>query len=186
LVVLFQNGFLGGAQAADHLVERGHRRIAWYGQINEGVHSATRFGGALTTLGRHGLELSSDCRIDALKPGAAAELGRLLAGPGRPTAVLALWGPHLREAAAVVRKLGLAIGRDVELVGWTTVEQYDQSIASHFRGERVPPVVEWSIADMAEMAIDRLASRREHPKQRPVVINIQTRIRPAQENPTCA
>jgi len=175
--VVFQNGFLGGAQAAGYLVEHGHRRIAWYGQINEGVHSATRLGGALTTLGRHGLELSADCRIDALRPGAETELERLLARPDRPTAVLTLWGPHFREAVAVARKLGLAIGRDVELLGWTTVEQYDQTIASHFRGERVPPAVEWSIADMAEMAIDRLASRRENPSQPAVTINIQTKLR---------
>jgi DNA-binding LacI/PurR family transcriptional regulator len=179
--VVFQNGFLGGTQAVEHLINEGHRRIAWFGQVDEGVHSATRFGGAFTALRMHGLGLSADLEINASQPGAAEKLREVLARRDRPTAVVALWQPFFRQAADVVRGLGLTIGREVELVGWSPVEQYDQAIASHFRGERVPPVVEWSIADMAEMAIDRLASRREHPEQPPVAMHIQTKIRPAAE-----
>ena len=177
--VVFQNGFLGGTQAVEHLVAGGHRRIAWFGQVDMGVHSAARFGGASTAMRLRGLELPAGFEIDALSPDAAGKLRALLSRADRPTAVLALWQPCLRAAADVVRSMGLAVGRDVELIGWSPVEQYDQAVAAHFHGARVPPVVEWSIADMAEMAIDRLASRREHPEQPPVTVNVQTRIRPA-------
>jgi len=179
--VVFQNGFLGGTQAVEHLVAAGHRRIAWFGQVDMGVHSTTRFGGAFTALRMHGLGLPAEFEINASSPDGPERLRQLLSRPDRPTAVVALWQPFLRQAADVARGLGLAIGRDVELVGWSSIEQYDQAVASHFRGGRVPPVVEWSIADMAEMAIDRLAARREHPEQPPVTVNIQTRVRPAVE-----
>ncbi|MCX7804249.1 MAG: GntR family transcriptional regulator [Planctomycetota bacterium] len=181
--VVFQNGFLGGTQAVEYLVAQGHSRIAWFGQVNMGVHSAARFGGAFTALRLHGLTLPAEFEIDFAGPDAAGRLRALLDRPDRPTAVLALWQPCLRQAADVARSLRLAIGRDIEQVGWSSVEQYDQAVAAHFRGERVPPVVEWSIADMAEMAVDRLAYRREHPEQPPVTINVQTRVRPAEEQP---
>jgi len=175
--VVFQNGFLGGTQAADYLVARGHRRIAWYGQLTHGVHATTRFGGAYTSLLQHGVPLPQRFQIDSMKPDGAQALRSLLQKPDRPTAVLALWQPNLRQAADIAWELGLEIGKDLELVGWSSEEQYAQAIAAHFSGKRVPPTVVWSLADLAEQAIDRLAIRREHPQQRPVAIYIQTRIR---------
>lgn len=178
--VVFQNGFLGGMQAVEYLVELDRRRIAWFGQVNWGVHSATRFSGAHSAMRMQHLTLEPGFEIDARKPDAEEALARLLRRPDRPDAILALWQPHMRTAAKVARELGLRIGTDLEIVGWTSEEQYDSAVASYFRGERVPPVVQWRIADMAEMAIDRLASRRANPAQPPVTIEIQTRIRPAE------
>jgi len=173
--VVFQDGFQGGAQAVDHLAERGHRRIAWFGQVTEGPHAAARFGGAYSALLRHGLELPAGLRVDVMKPDAVGELRRLLAGPNRPTAVIALWQPNAREAHGVIRELGLA-GK-VELVGWTPTEDYDLAMPRMFPGGPIPAVITWSIDEMVEMAIERLIGRRERPEQPPVTVNIRTRLK---------
>ncbi|HOX06598.1 MAG TPA: GntR family transcriptional regulator, partial [Planctomycetota bacterium] len=173
--VVFQNGFQGGAQAIDYLVGRGHRRIAWYGQITLGPHSAARFGGAYTAMLQHGLDLPSECRVDVMKPGAQADLRRLLARPDRPSAVAALWQPNAREAHEIIRDMGLA--GEVELVGWTPAEDYEEAMPRMFAGGPMPAVITWSLAEMVEVAIERLENRRLNPNRPPVTINIQTKLR---------
>jgi DNA-binding LacI/PurR family transcriptional regulator len=175
--VVFQNGFHGARQAVDHLVSLGHRRIAWYGQVAPGPHAAARLGGAYSALIRHGLDLPAELRVDAMQPEAPARLRQLLARPDRPTAILALWQPNASEAAAAVRGAGLELGRNVDLVGWVTAERYDRAMSEFRANGAVPAMVTWRVAEMAEMAIGRLCSRRERPAEAPVIVNIRTSLR---------
>ena len=172
---IFQNGFQGGGLAMDYLVGRGHRRIAWYGQVTKGPHAAARLGGAYTALLRHGLDLPAELRVETGNPEALAALRRLLARPDRPTGVVALWQPDAREAHEVIRELGL-VGK-VELVAWAMAEGCEQGMPAMFPGGPMPAMITWSLAEMVEMAIERLVSRRENPSQPAVTINIQTKLR---------
>jgi LacI family transcriptional regulator len=173
---VLQDGFLGGYLSAQHLVRKGHRRIAWVGQITESVHGMTRFGGAINGLRQAGIQLERDMVVELPEGSPSAAPRRLLERPDRPTAVLALWQGRCQETVRAARELGLAPGRDVEVVGWCSEEEYAGSYAAGFPDGCVPPTVTWSMATLAKTAVARLAERRERPSLPPVRINIETRL----------
>jgi hypothetical protein len=72
--------------------------------------------------------------------------------------------------------LGLVVGRDFEMVGWCTEEEY-ADFCSWFPPGLVPAAVTWSIARMAEAAVARLKQRRMEPKLAPAMIRIPTAMR---------
>ena len=177
---VIQDGFRGGLLAAKHLAGRGHRRIGWLGPVSESIHSMTRFGGATSGLRRSGLELPPELQADtAGGPGFEAARA-LLSRPDRPTGLLALWRDMALDAAKAARELGLALGKDLELVGWCPEELYDQDFAERFRDQPVPAAVVWSIATLAETAVTRLTERRANPQLPPIGITVQTRLRLAE------
>ena len=176
LDVVVQDNFGGGAAAAGHLVKGGHRRIAWFGPVGESRHSRERYGGAAAALKSEGLEFSHQDEA-ALEPAPAEAARRLLAGRGRPTGVLALWRPAAAALLQAAGELGLAAGRDFEMVGWCAAELYRKGFLDLFDGKPAAPAVVWSTAVMADAAIDRLAERRARPDMAVVQIRIPTRLR---------
>jgi len=173
---VLQDGFLGGYQAARHLASRGHKRIAWAGQITESAHGMLRFGGAVNGLREAGLAFEPDMILELPEGSPSDAVARLLARPDRPTAVLALWQRRSVEAVAAVRELGLVPGKDVEVVGWCSAEEYAGGYAADFPEGAVPPTVTWSMATLARTAVARLAERRERPELPPMRIHIETRL----------
>jgi LacI family transcriptional regulator len=172
-----QDNHNGGAMAAAHLAGKGHRRVGWFGPLAATFHSRERFGGAMAGLAQAGLDMPPELRIEVGSLAEAPEKARaLLSTPGRPTAVLALWTEMAGALAAAARGLGLAIGRDLDIVGWSQEELH----ASYYRltmGDGpLPPAVVWSVAAMAETAVARLAERRANPDMPVVQIRIPTRL----------
>lgn len=177
-----QDGFRGGMKAAAYLAGRGHRRIAWFGPRIAGRHVqiAERFGGAAAGLARAGLSLPDELRIESdsddvgeLTEQAAATLSR----PDRPTGVLALYLSRAVAAVRAAERLGLVLGRDVEIVGWVTEEVYEGSYRQMFRNGAAPPTMTWSLAAMAEAAVRRLEERRENHGAPTACIEIPARLR---------
>ena len=173
---VLQDGFLGGYQAARHLVSRGHRRIAWAGQVSESAHGMLRFGGAVNGLREAGMAFDPDMILELPEGAPCAAVRRLLERPDRPTAVLALWQRRCVETITAARELGLVPGRDVEVVGWCSEEEYAGGYAADFPEGAVPPTVVWSMATLARTTVARLAERRERPELPPMRINIETRL----------
>jgi DNA-binding LacI/PurR family transcriptional regulator len=174
---VMQDGQQGGLQAAAHLAGRGHRRTAWFGPLTDSGHSLDRFGGALLGLRRAGLPAPEEHPAEVEGGELLERARRLLAGPNRPTGVFALWQGCAWALARAAAELGLALGKDIEMVGWCREEEYEESYAPRFRPGPVPPTIVWSAAAMAEAALDRISLRRADPTRPTLRIKIPTRLR---------
>lgn len=113
------DGAAGTALAVDHLVARGHRRIAFLGWPADGAGGDERRDGWRAALLRHGLDPADDLVAPADDPGAgAAELAPLLAAGGAPTAVVCASDTLAVGALAAVTDAGATPGRDVAVTGF--------------------------------------------------------------------
>jgi LacI family transcriptional regulator len=179
---VIQDNFSGALQAAEHLVARGHKRIGWAGPAIESIQAVERWGGAVAGLARRGLEIPPELVASNVSMRNIEAAQALLAWPDRPTAVIALWANVATAVARAAANLGLELGRDLELVGWATEEEFE-SYRDFFPHGRAPATVTWRIETLAETALARLAERRTHPHLPPARINVETRLRPADERP---
>jgi DNA-binding LacI/PurR family transcriptional regulator len=180
-----QDGFGGGFLAAQYLLERGHRDLLWLGRITNSIHSEARWGGASAACMEAAARLEFDentlfRREQGVKNYAAA-IRKSLSRPGRPKAVLALWRTMCLGVVKACEELGLVIGKDIDVVGWCPEEQYGSAFLPSCPEGMVPPVISWSIAEMAEAALARLAERRSNEGTPPTRVNIGTRLRLPQE-----
>lgn len=166
--IVIQDGFVGSVLAAGWLAARGHKRVGWIGPKVSGgsLQVLDRFCGATGGLARAGASLAPEATVEAAlgDPNAALEQAlALLSRKKRPTAVLALWQEMSMALATAARQLGLVIGRDFEMVGWSTHEEHRAGFMKDAPAKARPPMVVWSIADMAATAVNRLMQRRAEP-----------------------
>jgi DNA-binding LacI/PurR family transcriptional regulator len=176
-----QNNFGGAVAAAEYLVGRGHRRVGWYGMISPTIQSRERWGGALAGLRDGGAGLAPGHTVDSTTPDARQRLREVLASPERPTALLSLWWDGAADAARVAVEAGLALGRDLEIVSWCPEEQLPEFRAA-LPGGRLPAAMVWSLQQLADAALARLADRRDRPEMPPARICVETRLRPAERD----
>lgn len=186
---VLQDGFMGGLQAGNHLVNQGHTRIGWIGpELAAGIPQVLeRFSGAHAALLPKGLAFARQIEAPLGEPEAARKAAvALLRGKNRPTAVLALWQDMSRAVARAAAELRLSIGQDFEMVGWCTEEEYASFYVPLFPTGAAPPAVVWSIARMADAAVARLKQRRAEPELAPLFLRVPTRLRSnEQEKPSC-
>jgi LacI family transcriptional regulator len=178
---VLQDNYGGAFLAAKHLADLGHKKIAWLGPVGETGHSRARFGGAMAALAAAGVELPPERRIHANDANAREKARELLSGPDRPTAILSLWRGESLLLAAEAAAQGLVLGRDLDIVGWSTAEDYADYRRSAAEHGPVPPVVTWSVEHMARMAMSRLAERRRDPELPPVRISVPVELRTSKE-----
>lgn len=121
----------GGRIAATHLVELGHRRVVFLGdppRPSLGVRSSSfRCTGVEEVLAEHGLELRT-AHIGELQQARreARELAEtLLAGPDRPSAVVAANDTLAFGVLEAARNLGLSVPGDLSVIGYDDVETAD-------------------------------------------------------------
>jgi LacI family transcriptional regulator len=173
---VLQDNYQGGFLAAQHLIDSGHTEIGWLGDIAESNFSRERIGGALAALASAGLQMPPQFQADAsirdLDERALEFLGR----PRRPRAVLALWTDTVIALAGAAERLGLAFGRDIDVVGWA-IEEYYESYSHRFPGGKLPAMITWRVADLGRAAAARLAERRADPELPFMRINVSTRLR---------
>ena len=118
---------LGVDEAVAHLVAAGHRRIGYIGGPQSISTGRERHDAFIDALGRHGLDVDpglitfGDFRL--ISGTEAAE--RLLAVPDRPTALLAADNLMAEGALMTVRKQGLRVGTDVEIVAFDDIEWFE-------------------------------------------------------------
>ncbi len=109
----------GMGEAIEHLVGLGHRRIAALTGPLARRSGRERLAGLLDGLRAHGLEdraLPIATEHDA--EAAEATVLQILDGSAPPTALLACGLPLLVGAMRAIDRRGLAVGRDLALVGW--------------------------------------------------------------------
>jgi DNA-binding LacI/PurR family transcriptional regulator len=172
---VLQNGHMGGALAAKHLVAKGARRIAWFGMPPGHFHGTDRLGGALAGLAEAGL--TPEIRFVAERPAMEEEARAMLSRPDRPDGVLALWQGYAMAVKRAADSLGLVLGRDLHLVGWCAEEILENFYRPGFGPGPVPPTITWSIRAMAEAAMSRLAERRQTPTLDPMWLKVPVELR---------
>ena len=121
------DGRAGVVQAVDHLVERGHSRIAWLGWQKGSFIGEDRRSGWVDQMHAHGLSTSrlSARGDDTLEFGARAAHALLdVPAAERPTAFVCASDTVAMGVLRTFDGLGLRAGRDVALVG------FDDSIAA--------------------------------------------------------
>lgn len=150
------DGAYGVAQGVDHLVSRGHRRIAYLGWPEGTGFGDERRSGWREAMRRHGLEdeaLSVTCAEDVAEASALA--GRLLARPDAPTAFTC--GSDTYAVAA-----RLAGGTDTGGCPKVEVVGFDDSPAATLMS---PPMssVRQPLAEIARRVVGLLIEQLERP-----------------------
>jgi LacI family transcriptional regulator len=111
--------FRGGQEAVEHLIDLGHRRIAYVGGNLESTPGGERLAGYLDALRKAGIDADPELILPGRfnsDDGRAA--GRLLKGKDRPTAVFAASDAVAFGLYDVCHELGLRIPQDVSVVGF--------------------------------------------------------------------
>jgi DNA-binding LacI/PurR family transcriptional regulator len=175
---IFQDNFGGARLAARHLLDKGHKRIGWLGPVAQTLTAFERFAGARSAL----VERQMDFRpedVVAHEAHTEQPVQALLSRPDRPTAILALWRASALALAKAASRLGLTLGRDLDVVGWSTDESH-QVIRAAMARDAAPgavlPMVLWNTDELAEVVAARMQLHRIEPELRPLHIAIPPRL----------
>jgi DNA-binding LacI/PurR family transcriptional regulator len=179
--VVLQDNYRGGFLAAEHLVARGFRKIAWVGATSQFCHSRERLAGANAALSKYDLRIDEGRCIITGGSDQGDDTLSLLTGKDRPDGILAFGPNGMKAVLDAARKVNLEIGKDLEVIGWTVEECYDLQYRSMFEGGRVPPSVVWSGREMAQRAVDLLAERGQAAGRRAVRACVSTELRVCRE-----
>jgi DNA-binding LacI/PurR family transcriptional regulator len=174
---VLQDNYRGGFQAATHLAAAGAERIGWLGPVGQFRASRERFAGAVAALAAGGRAFEPGAVIDTLAEDGLDRLKRLLSAKNRPDGFCAFWKDAAGKLKAAADELGLAVGTDIQVVGWAVQEFYELEHQSTWGKGQVPPAIVWQAADMAEAALDRLEARRRGLKGNAIRISVPTKLR---------
>jgi LacI family transcriptional regulator len=116
---------VGAARAVTHLVRRGHRRIAFLGDLHDIYTAHERRGGFCDALARAGLDADDAIVRDDLRDSDAAQqaVTELLTSPEAPTALFTSQNLLTIGAVRALHQLGLQ--HDVALVGFDDISLGD-------------------------------------------------------------
>ena len=111
-------------QRVNHLLELGHRRVAYL--ANPGSHQANlaRAEGCRAALARRGLPLDPELAVagDGTLSGGREAAGRLLALPRPPTALFCFNDMMAIGALSALHEAGLRVPQDCSVVGFDDLE----------------------------------------------------------------
>jgi DNA-binding LacI/PurR family transcriptional regulator len=150
--VIINDNELGGELVVQHLLERGHTRIA-YIDAQSGPGASERRAGYLAAMGRHGLE-PAIAGGDFTEDGGYRGGRELLAQPALPTAIFACNDVAAIGAMTALEESGISVPGDVSLVG------YDNTSLAAMRHIALTTVDQPRQA-MGELAVELLQRRRE-------------------------
>lgn len=125
------NDVEGGRLATRHLIDLGHRRIGYIGDIPLAGFNFTagsdRFEGYRQALATAGLDVRPDYHLDGrFGRDVARELARrMLELPERPTAIFASNDTQAMGVLEAARDLGLDVPGDLSVVGYDDIETAD-------------------------------------------------------------
>jgi LacI family transcriptional regulator len=113
----------GTFMATEHLIERGHRRIAFMGRVGGGPVYELRRIGFRRAMAAHGLTVASHWIVDIppTRSGGAEGVRRVLGMPDSPTAAVCYNDVVAFGALGALGEHGLVAGRDLALIGFDGV-----------------------------------------------------------------
>ncbi|HET7768996.1 MAG TPA: LacI family DNA-binding transcriptional regulator [Chloroflexota bacterium] len=159
--VIESDNALGGRLAAEHLLELGHRRIAFLSGPAEHLHTIERLRGAREAASEAGVEL--EVRHGDFGYRSGYEAGRAwfsLPPAERPTAVICANDAMALGALCAAAEAGVRVPADLSVTGYDDIAQARYT---------VPPLttVAQPLDEMAREAIDRLLVRVGPKAERP-------------------
>lgn len=118
-----EDGVLGIRLATQHLIERGHRRIAFIAPPCELMFAVHRMAGFRRTLEESGLALDESLIVagDLTQRNGHELAGDLLERPDRPTAIVACNDLMALGAMAAAQERGLVVGQDIAITGFDDI-----------------------------------------------------------------
>ena len=116
---------LGARRATEHLIERGHRRIAFIGGSNESSARQDRLRGLISILEKYRIPLDPALMVtcSVARSGGYTAIQQVLGGANPPTAVLCYNDEVAFGVMLGLRSCGLEPGRDVAVVGFDDVSE---------------------------------------------------------------
>jgi LacI family transcriptional regulator len=155
------NDVRAGSLAAGHLVELGHKRIAFACGLGDSESKRNRLKGIRKTLAEHGLEITEDLAFHASRGEASRNVDALLnIKRNRPTAVICFNDIVALGVLDALHRHGLVPGRDLSVVGIDDIAE---------ASENVPPLTTVSNrpAEIARTATRLLLQLIENPDEIP-------------------
>jgi LacI family transcriptional regulator len=124
---VFAENTKGARLAIAHLIEMGHRDIAFIGGPEQLLSSRERFQGYYETMREAGLSFRSEWVVygSYLEEAGAAAFRQLWAGPVRPTAIFASADLLAIGVIRAARAVGVRVPDDVSLVGFDDTTNMD-------------------------------------------------------------
>ena len=125
IISVGSTNFRGGQSAARHLVELGHRRVAYLGGRASAECSQARLGGFRSALEAAGVTLPEEYVLstqDFHYEDGIQGSPQLLSLPKRPTAIFAASDELARGAIEAARSVGLSVPDDLSVVGFDDTE----------------------------------------------------------------
>ncbi|MFO8034961.1 MAG: LacI family DNA-binding transcriptional regulator [Candidatus Bipolaricaulota bacterium] len=179
IVEVLVDNYHGAVAAVEHLLNTGHRQVAYINGIPELQASQERLRGYRTALGEHGIPYRSDLVEEGgfSEEGGARAMERLLAAEPQLEAVFAASDMMAIGAIHALRRAGLAVPNDVSVVGFD-----DVPLAAHFSPSLT--TVRQPIAEMGRIALRLLLEllRGEAVWERKMLLQTQLAVRDS----TCA
>ena len=115
----------GARMAVEHLIEKGHKRIAFLGGYRHASTWIRRMEGFSLALGQAGIELDQSLVIDSLptREGGVEAARQLLSQSIRPTAIFCFSDLVAFGVVQGVREAGLTPGKDIAIVGFDNIPE---------------------------------------------------------------
>ncbi len=160
-----------GAQATNHLIALGHRRIAAITGPRKGVATTGRLRGYHAALVAAGLspdpslEIESDFLLDGGKRAALGVLQR----PNPPTAIFAFNDSMAIGVLHAARELGIKVPEQLSVVGVDDVPEA-RAVIPQLTTVRQP------LAEMGRMAVNLLLRLRDGQNLEPLHVELETRL----------
>jgi len=151
-------------ELTEHLLSAGHRRIAVVRGL-AGISSTTeRFDGYRQALTAHGITIDPALIVDGESSTDVAEreVRTLLAGPGRPTALVSMNNAMTIGTLKAVRSLGLAIPDDL---AFACYDDFEWSDLFEPRLTAAAQDVETIGATAAELLLQRIRKQTDPPRR---------------------
>lgn len=124
-----ENGAHGLAQAAQHLIDLGHRQLAFIAAPLDLMFCVSRRAGMEATLKQNGLTLQPEYVVagDLTQQGGFRAMNQLLDLSNPPTAVIACNDLMALGAISAAQKRGLVVGRDASITGFDDIPWAEHS-----------------------------------------------------------
>ncbi len=174
----------GGAAAARHLLDLGHRQFGYLMPPPRNPDAAERLAGVRDVLAAAGLAVDGDASalaIDGGEPtvtGGEAAMAALLDRAPRPTAVVAYNDLMAIGAMRAIRRRGLAVPADVSLVGFDDVAfaAYAEPALTTLRQETAE-MGRWAVATLTAGIRAGSAERDHRPRAEQRIVPVHLEVR---------
>jgi DNA-binding LacI/PurR family transcriptional regulator len=123
------DGKTGVKQMTSHLIEKGHKQIAFIGASSALTLQIDRFAGFCEGLQDHGINVDYDLVVEGnlTRQGGYAAAQRLLTRPVPPTAIICVNDLTAIGAMRAAHEAGFKIGSDLVIAGFDGIEEAEHT-----------------------------------------------------------